>query len=278
MVLCPNCHCEIEDSKMVLHERFCKQTMKYCEDCEEAIPIEEYDEHISSHKSTKKNSLDLQKQLSKDEKNSLSLKKVMSSKIGCEFCGYPLSFSEIEEHEQMCGSRSTQCKICHQKLIMRNLEEHLKAKHGMDKDVYEEQNNDNQLFENNDSQIFENNFNDSQLGSLNLQNMSSSEQLDYAIKLSEKEAMKNLGKNDNNSGVKEDKKKENDEPDLSKLTEEQQIAYAIAQSAKEAKEEEEKKKKKENKMDLQKIPSINFDEVDEEMERYMYEQEMENFQ
>ena len=50
MVLCPNCHCEIDDSKIFLHERFCVQNIKYCELCQEGIIIEEYEEHCQNHK------------------------------------------------------------------------------------------------------------------------------------------------------------------------------------------------------------------------------------
>jgi len=53
MVFCSNCQSEIEDNKMILHERFCKMNIKYCFQCKEKIPIEEYEEHIKNHNEKK---------------------------------------------------------------------------------------------------------------------------------------------------------------------------------------------------------------------------------
>ena len=50
MVFCSNCHCDIDESKFFLHHRFCVQNIKYCEQCEEGIVIEEYEEHCKNHK------------------------------------------------------------------------------------------------------------------------------------------------------------------------------------------------------------------------------------
>ena len=38
---------------MILHERFCKMNIKYCFQCKEKIPIEEYEEHIKNHNEKK---------------------------------------------------------------------------------------------------------------------------------------------------------------------------------------------------------------------------------
>lgn len=215
MVKCSNCRCEIEDLKMMLHERFCKQNVKYCEECKTAIPLEEFDEHLSSHKSEIKT--DLQKKLSKEKKTSSSLPKETSSKIECEYCGYPLCVDEIKDHEIMCSSRSTECKICHQKLIIKFLEAHLKVCHDMDKNTYNEFNNngffeDNQSYQNNES---------SKLEDSDLKRFSSYEQ-EYDINNSKKYGCSVL------NSIKE----ENDdfEPDFGKMTEDEQLAYVIAQS------------------------------------------------
>ena len=53
MVFCTNCQTEIEDSKMFLHEGFCKKNIKYCFKCKEKIPIEEYEEHLENHNTKK---------------------------------------------------------------------------------------------------------------------------------------------------------------------------------------------------------------------------------
>ena len=78
MVICSNCHIEIDDAKIVLHERFCIQNIKYCATCQEGFPIEEFDEHLAGHLSRQPS-----KNLSKEElqkKNSLSLQRLESKK------------------------------------------------------------------------------------------------------------------------------------------------------------------------------------------------------
>ena len=78
MVKCSNCHCDIDQSKMFLHERFCFQNIKYCEICQEGIIKEEFEEHCENHK---KNSNELKKLDSEEDRNSRSLKRVESSKV-----------------------------------------------------------------------------------------------------------------------------------------------------------------------------------------------------
>ena len=127
MVLCSNCHIEIDDSKIVLHERFCIQNIKYCATCQEGFPIEEFDEHLSDHLSRQAS-----KNISKDElqkKNSMSLKRLESKKIGCKYCSMPLSYSLVEEHEEMCGARTNPCPFCGKMILMKDLESHRADKH-----------------------------------------------------------------------------------------------------------------------------------------------------
>ena len=217
MVFCTNCHCEIDENKMFLHERFCKQNVRYCEKCEEAIPIEEFDEHVLSH-ADKEDEKNPQKKLSKEEKMSRSLERVMSSKVGCEYCGLPLSMNEIEEHEEMCGARTTQCNICHQNMTYKILKSHIKVIHNLDKSEYD----NSQLSNKNSNKINENfsgNLSDSALNRMN-----SEEQMAYALKMSQKE--------DNVSNLKNENSKNIEQPDFSKMTEAEQIAYAIEQSKK----------------------------------------------
>ena len=97
MVLCPNCHCDIDESKMFLHQRFCIQNIKYCEQCQVGVIIDEFEEHLQSHNNNNKS-----QKLSKDESDDLTLKRVESSKIGCQYCGFLCGFSDLEEHESFC--------------------------------------------------------------------------------------------------------------------------------------------------------------------------------
>ena len=211
MVKCSNCRAEIDDSKMFLHERFCFQNIKYCEKCQEGIIKEEFDEHLEKHKSkqiAEKNSSSL------EERNSNTLKRVESSKIGCPYCGFLLGYSEYEEHLEMCGARTTECKMCKKSLLYKNLDAHIKSEHNLDNDVYK------QL----DSGSFNNNLNSYKiqkpnLDELDLKRMTSSEQIAYAMALSEQQ-QSNENKSKEINSNQTDLKKKSTSYDLEALDDE----------------------------------------------------------
>ena len=192
MVKCNNCKCEIEEYKKFLHERLCSQNIKYCDICKEGIIKEEYEEHCLEHNNKKEEEIKIN---TEEEKNSLSLKKVQSSKIGCQYCGFFLSFDELTEHEEICGSRTTECKICKKFVVIKNFENHILIEHGFDKEIYDEyivdNNNEYIVDDNNDlNNNFDKNKNPNDLWlkeelSLNsLSKMTSDQQLAYALSLS----------------------------------------------------------------------------------------------
>ena len=237
MVKCSNCHCDIDESKMFLHERFCFQNIKYCEICKEGIIKEEFEEHCENHK---KNSNELKKLDSEEDRNSRSLKRVESSKVACQYCGLFLIYAEIEEHEQMCGARTTQCKICQKNVIYKDLENHLNNFHNMNKNTYKEY--DSGLYVNNNFDYNENvnqpkkNIN-TNLTQEQLRRMTSEEQIQYALAMSQDQ---------NNSGNKGN------------------------YTSKDFKSKDNLPKKSSS--------GIDYDEIDNEYQRQMYEDEMRNFE
>ena len=62
-------------------------------------------------------------------KDSLCLKKLESSKIGCQYCGLMLSFSEYLEHEEACGSRTQECPDCQNLIMTKDFVDHVYAFH-----------------------------------------------------------------------------------------------------------------------------------------------------
>ena len=250
MVLCSNCHCDIDESKMFLHQRFCIQNIKYCEQCQVGVIIEEYEEHLQSHNNN--NSSNSQK-LSKDESNELTLKRVQSSKIGCQYCGFLCGFGDIEEHEAMCGARSTNCKQCGKRLLIKDLKPHIEKEHKLNMENY--QNMDSKSFDssnlinNNNSN---NNYNSGlygNLANLDLKRMTTDEEIAYALALSEEDERRRQEKE------KKDKEKNKYNPKVSDNFQ------------------------KNNNLDMKKKPSekIDYDELDYEYEKEMYEEEMKNF-
>ena len=249
MVLCSNCHCDIDESKMFLHQRFCIQNIKYCEQCQVGVIIEEYEEHLQSHNNN--NSSNSQK-LSKDESNELTLKRVQSSKIGCQYCGFLCGFGDIEEHEAMCGARSTNCKQCGKRLLIKDLKPHIEKEHKLNMENY--QNMDSKSFDS--SNLINNNSNNNynsglygNLANLDLKRMTTDEEIAYALALSEEDERRRQEKE------KKEKEKNKNNPKVSDNFQ------------------------KNNNLDMKKKPSekIDYDELDYEYEKEMYEDEMKNF-
>ena len=132
MVFCTNCQTEIEDSKMFLHEGFCKKNIKYCFKCKEKVPIEEFDEHCEKHNNKKEEE---KKENKEEEKENIG--------IECQYCSLLVDNNELEEHEKMCGSRTVECEICGQYVQTRLLNQHLNVIHDVG---YKDNNNNNNNF------------------------------------------------------------------------------------------------------------------------------------
>ena len=118
MVFCNNCQTEIDDNKIFLHEGFCKKNIKYCFQCKEKIPIDEFEEHLENH-----NKKPEEEEKTENETNENNFG------IECQYCSLLVDKSEIEEHEKMCGSRTVQCEICGQYVQTRLLDQHLNVMH-----------------------------------------------------------------------------------------------------------------------------------------------------
>ena len=252
MVKCSNCRCDIEESKMILHERFCFQNIKYCDICQEGIIKEEFEEHCENHKKSKEiKNLDSEK-----ERNNRSLQRVNSSKIGCQYCGFLCGFSDLEEHESFCGARSTNCKQCGKRLLIKELKQHLEIQHKLNLESYQNlqsksfdsNNNLNNKSNNNSSSLYGN------LANLDLKRMTTDEEIAYALALSEEDELKRQEKLKKEREQEKEKNKYN--PKVSDNFQ------------------------KNNNLDVKKKPSekIDYDELEYEYEKEMYEEELKNFE
>ena len=143
MVFCTNCQSEIEDSKMFLHEGFCKKNIKYCFKCKEKIPIEEYEEHVENHKTKKSeptnNEIKSEMHNEKEEQIQNNNNKE-DINIECQYCSLLVDPSEIEDHEKMCGARTVQCEVCGKFIHIRLIKQHMNVIHDMGyKDIYNDE-------------------------------------------------------------------------------------------------------------------------------------------
>lgn len=53
-IKCKNCHQNISESKIFLHEGFCLRNNKLCPECDKVFLIKEFEEHIKTHNNIKK--------------------------------------------------------------------------------------------------------------------------------------------------------------------------------------------------------------------------------
>ena len=119
MVFCNNCQSEIDDNKFFLHEGFCKKNIKYCFECKEKVPIEEFEEHLEKH--NKKEETETKKEKEEKINNEINNE--------CQYCSLLVAQDELEEHEKMCGARTVPCEICGENIQTRLINQHMNVIH-----------------------------------------------------------------------------------------------------------------------------------------------------
>ena len=127
MVFCTNCQTEIDDSKIFLHEGFCKKNIKYCFQCKEKIPIDEFEEHLEKH--NKKNEPEKKEEEAENVINENNDNNDNDTNVECQYCSLLVDKSEINEHENMCGARTVQCEICGKYIQTRFINQHMNVIH-----------------------------------------------------------------------------------------------------------------------------------------------------
>ena len=123
MIFCTNCQSEIDDNKFFLHEGFCKKNIKYCFQCKEKVPIEEFDEHLENHNEKK----ETEEKTENDDKINNNENEEIN--IECQYCSLLVPQNELEEHEKMCGARTVPCEICGKYIQTRLMNQHLNVLH-----------------------------------------------------------------------------------------------------------------------------------------------------
>ena len=123
-------------------------------------------------------------------------KRVESSKIGCQYCGFLCGYKELEEHEVMCGARTTKCSQCGKTLLIKNVKEHLEKLHKIKMDDYQQMNSGDicGIKTNSDSST-----KFGYLNNLGLNRMTSDEEIAYALALSQQEEQERKKKQQHNN-------------------------------------------------------------------------------
>ena len=74
-IKCENCKQEILESKITLHQAFCLRNNKYCNKCQKAVLVSEYEDHIKSHEQKKE---EPKKQILENKKENITSNMVKS--------------------------------------------------------------------------------------------------------------------------------------------------------------------------------------------------------
>jgi hypothetical protein len=121
--ICNNCGKDIPESKLYLHEPYCLRNVKRCQICNEAINIEEEEEHIQEFHT------DLACQHCKGKFPKLELHEHQEGCVErlseCKFCHLQISVKDKSDHESHCGAKTEYCWDCKKYIPIKDYEEHV---------------------------------------------------------------------------------------------------------------------------------------------------------
>ena len=121
---CQNCHQDIPESKMFLHEGFCLRNNKFCAQCEKVFLVQEFEEHLKTH-NEKKPHIEKQTPISHHRENCLHKKKepipkvnkppverpkikprVIDDNLGLKLCEFCVNMVEdLPDHLKNCKAK-----------------------------------------------------------------------------------------------------------------------------------------------------------------------------
>jgi hypothetical protein len=121
---CPNCRRQIPKAVFGNHSLSCARLNQFCEQCGQAVPRTKFAEHIADVHSDKPCELCGERML--PDKIAQHQSTTCSKKnVPCMYCDLSFLRQNLAEHEESCGSLSTECDACGTKLLRRELMQHL---------------------------------------------------------------------------------------------------------------------------------------------------------
>eukprot|EP00118_Oscarella_pearsei_P004170 m.17335 g.17335 ORF g.17335 m.17335 type:complete len:860 (+) comp27451_c0_seq1:139-2718(+) len=109
---CSNCKREIPLASFLMHEAHCRRHMDVCRKCNEPIPRSKAEEHHEEFHVKVSCPLKCGKRMERRFVDEHNKKKCVERKEICQFCNLQMTFKELGEHENYCGSRTEQCEEC----------------------------------------------------------------------------------------------------------------------------------------------------------------------
>ena len=112
---------------MVIHEKYCAQSLTRCKECNEVVDIDSLEEHHHE----KHEIIECSHCLSKLNKIAYNLHRKGSCKakdIQCQYCDLTMIQDLLDNHESMCGSQTDPCPACAQLITKKiGLDKHLEV-------------------------------------------------------------------------------------------------------------------------------------------------------
>ncbi|XP_072249154.1 XIAP-associated factor 1 [Leuresthes tenuis] len=120
---CGQCHKEVAEANFTLHESHCSRFLCLCPDCEEAVPIDQLNEH-REEQHTQVRCSKCNKKMERchllDHESDDCVERLQK----CQFCELEVPWKELEDHLLVCGSRTELCRDCGCYVRLRDQQEH----------------------------------------------------------------------------------------------------------------------------------------------------------
>ncbi len=123
IVFCKNCHNDIPKESWNLHEASCERHRYYCETCRKVFLKNEYDKHTQEYHRMISCECGVEIEIRKLEEH--KEKYCQERLVTCVYCEYSVSFRELSEHENDCGSRTEPCESCGKRVMLRYYSTHV---------------------------------------------------------------------------------------------------------------------------------------------------------
>ncbi|KAL3858109.1 hypothetical protein ACJMK2_012720 [Sinanodonta woodiana] len=124
---CVNCKRDIATSNFMTHEIHCKRHISLCEHCKEPVPKGEMEVHFEEmHAKIKcpKCGIEVEKTHFEDHEENACPKRPMK----CHYCELELPKSDLDSHQDYCGSRTEPCVKCGLYIMLKDQIKHEESK------------------------------------------------------------------------------------------------------------------------------------------------------
>ena len=121
--LCTNCRNEIPCASFTLHEIHCSRRVRFCGDCETAVNISSWDEHMDQFHS-RTPCVKCKIEVVKNQMERHLLVDCAHRKVHCDQCELDMPFKDLAAHEDYCKTRTEYCEACKKYINVRSLDNH----------------------------------------------------------------------------------------------------------------------------------------------------------